>query len=465
MPNLSFTSQGATPSSYFNLNSLGNAGTSMQTTTPAANALNKAQGGPYTMSAGAFPAPAASTAPTTPVKSTTINLPDGSSHITTYHAPDTADSSTSTSDSNKTSSTPTFPGLLGSLASSSQSGSATAPGYISQTANYGAGNIGIGQKAEDIAAQYGKEIADIGSQGARFQAGQLTTGTSPVAEGNAAITAQTTAAQQQALATGEQAALQGTSQALTGQNQAATAANEAAGQAQMGQNLQQSGLNSAATLAQPQLGSIGQVPFSPVNQEQGTVLGSTQPDGLNAAGNLLGQFQGSQALGAAQGTGQAQGQQALAAAGGTGTAGVLQTIPALQSASTAAEGISNTIQSYLQQNPTLNSNTATIANLANQWAQNKQLGNPEYQTLFNDLSEYANTLAPVLGVGGDPTNMKTQIAQSFINAQANGQNISQVLQNMNSLAKNKITDIQSGATGGGTSVPSPTQNASSNFNW
>jgi hypothetical protein len=88
--------------------------------------------------------------------------------------------------------------------------------------------------------------------------------------------------------------------------------------------------------------------------------------------------------------------------------------------------------------------------------QGKQLTDPKYQTLFNYLNVYTTTLAPILGVGGDPTNLKTQIAASFINAAASGQSITQVLDAMSKLATNKIGDLQSGATGGGTSVPNTT---------
>lgn len=79
----------------------------------------------------------------------------------------------------------------------------------------------------------------------------------------------------------------------------------ALGAANTQQGLQQSGLGTAAGYAAPQLGSIGQVPFNPLDQNQGTVLGTTQPGGVQAAGNLLGQFSGAQAAGAAPGQAQA----------------------------------------------------------------------------------------------------------------------------------------------------------------
>lgn len=350
---------------------------------------------------------------------------------------------------------PTYSGLLGQAVNTATQGAPAAMDFAKQAAQYGAGSIPIAAQAQDIASQFGQKYADIGQEGAKFQAGQLTTGTTPVAEGNAAVTAQTTAAQQQALAQGEQAALQGLGYQLTGQQQAANAAQAASGVPLSIYGTQLGALQNAYGSAKPELGSPYQIPFSPINQEQGAPLGSTTPGGLNALAQNFGTFQGIQS-----------GAQAAAAAPGQGVAGVYQSLPALSSANTAAKGISNTIQTYLQQNPTLNANTATVANLAQQWLQGKQLGNPQYQTFFNYLSEYANTLAPVLGVGGDPTNMKTQIAQAFINAGASGQSISQVLDSMNSLAENKIRDIQSGATGGGTSVPAPSQSQNASlFSW
>lgn len=366
-----------------------------------------------------------------------------------------------------------YTGLLGTVA---QAGSPAAVGYTGDISTYGAGNIPIGQRAADIASQYGRQIADVGGQGARFRAGQITTGTSPVAEGNAAVTAQTTAAEQQALAQGESAALQGTAQQLTAQQQAANAANEAAGQAYTGQGLIQSGLGTAAGYAQPAPAAYGQTVFNPLTGEYSG--GSSNLNPQDQAKTLASQVMNGQitydqalsSLGYAGSIGPTLLNNEITAAGGNplslqatgaGQQSILQSLPALQSANTAAKGIEQTITSFLQQNPQINSSTATIANAAQQWIEGKQLGDPAYQQFFNYLSEYANTLAPVLGVGGDPTNLKTQIAQGFLNAQASGQSVSQVLQAMGQLADQKIQNIQSGATGGGV-VASGTQNESSN---
>ena len=69
-------------------------------------------------------------------------------------------------------------------------------GYLTQLADQSQKrNLELANRAQDIAATAGQQISNIGQQGAKGAAGYRTTGTSPVAEGNAAILAQTTAAQ------------------------------------------------------------------------------------------------------------------------------------------------------------------------------------------------------------------------------------------------------------------------------
>jgi hypothetical protein len=133
---------------------------------------------------------------------------------------------------------------------------------------------------------------------------------------------------------------------------------------------------------------------------------------------------------------------------------IIASLPELEAVNTQAEGIKNKIVSYLNSNPGLNPSTLAAGNILQQWIQGKQLADPRYQTLFNYLNEYTSTLAPILGVGGDTTNLKTEIAQSFINAKASGQSIAQVLDSMSQLAEGKIQDRRSGALGGGV-VSSP----------
>lgn len=320
------------------------------------------------------------------------------------------------------------------------------PSVVSSLAGMTKPYTDLAAKAGQIGDQYGQAIADVGGQGARFQAGQLTTGTTPVAEGNAAVTARTTAAQQTALAQGEQAALQGVSTGITANQGAASA------------------LSSAGNLAQPSPAAFGQTVFDPTTGQYsggGGLPAEVMQQYAQMASS--GQYSAIPSFITSNPVLNAQLNVAAKAlnpnytpVGAQGASGVLAGIPALTSANTAAEGIKNTIVSYLGANPQLNPSDLAAGNLLQQWIQGKQLTDPKYQTLFNYLNEYTNTLAPILGVGGDATNLKTQIAQGFVNAAASGQSISQVLSAMSQLATNKIQDLSSGATGGGTSVPNPT---------
>lgn len=307
----------------------------------------------------------------------------------------------------------------------------TFPGYITnilQQANKSQQAVDLARQNEQaLQTQVAQQNANIVGQGAdlAFKTGEQ-------------------GALQQLAATKEAAAQTATQNALTAQGQTIGAAESAAG------------------LTAPS----GNFPFAfnPLTgQFSNSSGGSVQTPDQVAQAVLNGQMTYDQAQGALSylgGTGTSQLQSAILKANpntnitqlqaqGQGQSAIYQNIPSLTSANTAAQGISNTISSFLQQHPDLNVSNASLINQVQQWVQGKQLTDPNYQTLFNYLNEYASTLAPVLGVGGDPTNMKTQIAQSFINAQASGQSIEQVLANMNALASDKIKNIQSGATGGG----------------
>lgn len=121
------------------------------------------------------------------------------------------------------------------------------------------------------------------------------------------------------------------------------------------------------------------------------------------------------------------------------------------SAHQQAQGIKNTITGLLTQSPLNPSDFTSV----NQFIQllSGQVGDPKYQSLSNYLNEYISTLAPILGVGGDTTNLKTQIAQSMINAQASGGSITSVLNDLDALAQTKLNQAyqagQGGFTGGG----------------
>lgn len=297
--------------------------------------------------------------------------------------------------------------------------------------------------------------------------------------------------------TGRQAQLQQTEQtglsALEGQ-QAQLAAYE---------QPQLSALTSAAGQLTPQTVAPGQAVFNPgtgeyTNASSGGGTPQTAPSGIDqgswdtyvqdfATGNfgaipssitgnanLAGQLQAAvQAQNPSYNyntaVGGAQGQQALGAATGTGEAQALQQIPGWSAASTAAQGIATQITNFLSSNPQLNSSSANISNAISQWAAG-QTSNTGYQTLQSALTEWTNTIAPVLGVGGDTTNLKTEIAQSLIAGTNQGQTLGTLLNNLGvTLATAKISNYASGAAGGGVvstpALSSGSSTASGVYDW
>lgn len=328
-------------------------------------------------------------------------------------------------------------------------------------------NKGFGRAARDISKKYATEIDRIGQLGAGAVAGNLSTGSNVVGSGNAAIASQSTSARMQALAEAQAAEMSGIDRSLTAQSQAQTGIGEALGSANTQQAQGISALGTAGNLAAPSVAGYGQTVFDPVTgQYQG---GQPGLDPTNAAMQLAnavksGQMTYEQAVQSLGYSG--AGQQFLNQALGTGfnipqstatisgQADVIGQLPQLQAAEVAAEGIKDKVTTYLASNPQLNPSDAALVNQFNNWIQGKQLTDPKFQTLFTYLNEYTNTLAPILGVGGDPTNLKTEIAASFINPRAGAPSIVEVMNNLTTLSKGKLQDIQSGATGGGV-VSSP----------
>lgn len=360
-----------------------------------------------------------------------------------------------------------FGGLVDDLRNKSNP-SNTQTGLVGDIKNASGKNTQIGEDARAIAQKYADEIARVGQLGAGAVAGNLSTGTNVVGSGNAAIASQSASQRMSALSQGLVSELQGTQQQLTAQDQLVNALNMALGGTNVQQQQQLSGLSSATGFAQPSPAGYGQTVFDPLT---GQYTGGSQGLDPNGVASQLAQAvrsgqmtyeQAVQSLGYAGGAGQQFLNNALgpgfnptlATATMSGQAGVLGQLPAMESADVAAEGIKSKITTYLASNPQLNPTDLAVGNTLTQWIQGKQLTDPKYQTLFNYLNEYTSTLAPILGVGGDTTNLKTQIAQSFINAAASGQSIAEVLDNMQSLSRGKLQDIRSGATGGGV-VSSP----------
>lgn len=233
-----------------------------------------------------------------------------------------------------------------------------ASGAIGNLNATAAGNQQYADRAKQIADAAGQQISDIGQKGARAAAGYLSTGTSPVGEGNAAILNQSTAAQQQAAAQGAEAQLAGNSQGLTAQNQQASAYNSAAGNALTGQSTAQNALANAASGAAPHFNG-----YVAIDPQTGSPVNA---GGANQAAFAGGQTGAAELLGGAY-------QQTLANI-------------------TGAENQANSLAQLINQG---NLNPSSI-NLKNEGIQaiQKNLSSSDYQTLLNTLG----TIGKALGV-------------------------------------------------------------------
>lgn len=258
---------------------------------------------------------------------------------------------------------PTFPGLLGQAAN--QAGTLnTQAGTINNTATQ------IGQQGqmspEELEAR--NQLNQMG--GVANSAGLLARETSPevyLQQGRENLARQSAEAARQSLA-GTVDAYAAERAANTGAYQQQASAQNSAGGLQ---NAAGGLLTAAAGQAQPQLGSIGQVPFSPVSQEQGSPLGA--PGGTAAdAAKVQGGFNGAVAAATAPGTVQAQNTIT------SGTTGV----------NTAAQGYQQTAQNYNQMsalNSTADLQAKQVQNVFASTGLNN-VSSTDYNTAINKLS-------------------------------------------------------------------------------
>lgn len=129
----------------------------------------------------------------------------------------------------------------------------------------------------------------------------------------------------------------------------------------------------------------------------------------------------------------------------SGQAAAGQQQVANQTALAQARSVQGKISSLLAANPTLNASPASAANAVQAWAQSTAAPTGPYVNLLNDLQEYANTIAPVLGVGGAPTDNKIAIATQLVPLLASGQTIEQAIQNLDDIAVGKINAVPQAA--------------------
>ena len=302
---------------------------------------------------------------------------------------------------------------------------------IANNSTGGAGPIGLGAAGE-IENNVGNQL----------------TGESNIE--NSALTANAqglTAAQQEATAEAAAGGLANTQQANIQSGEAA-----AGGLANTAQANTQSGLQEAGALASPnnstQTVGQGQTVLNASGQPVATTpvvapVGSesqyaTPPTTYNAAGQPTTASGGTPSAGNTNTpftAGQVAGQETLGA-----------TSVANNAAISAAQGIQQKINTEINQNGINSLSSSTLANSFNDWIQG-QLSNPNLSNFFNDLTDYTQTLAPLIGIAGSPTDAKTYLSSQLVNAAQSGSTIQSVMDNLNSLTLNKNANVIAAGNG------------------
>lgn len=189
--------------------------------------------------------------------------------------------------------------------------------------------------------------------------------------------------------------------------QASNAAREAAMAAQLGelgdvysnlltgQGQAISGLTSAAGLAAPQLGAIGQVPFSPLEGTQGQILGGGAQGGIQGAGALMGELEAAKQRALTGGTAQTSTFADIYGNAQTQAAQISQQRNAINE-------VGNQVLSLLESNPDINKFALQYGNKKlNQLS--TQLSDPRYAALNTYIRTLQARIGTALQAGEIPT--------------------------------------------------------------
>ncbi len=269
------------------------------------------------------------------------------------------------------------------------------------------------QQAMDKYNALAAQSAAIGTQGAASEAGQRTTGTSPVASGNAAVTAQTVAAQQGALGQQEQAALTagglGVNAQATQQSGLISALGASQQTAQLPYNTQNVYTATGQPVVQGSGGAGATDPHSQIQNFAQQLASGKSGIGYTAAYNQLAQAYGSaianQLLGAVQGINpgfnvNASDAQAAATSSNVQTTGTAATSAANTAYNNAVQAVSKATGQYTAATGVAQNLTDTL----NSWSQNG---------LLTNVNEGLNKIA---GLTSSP--QYSQFLAAITNAQA-----------------------------------------------
>lgn len=321
--------------------------------------------------------------------------------------------------------------------------------------NNAGNNAAIGQSAADIAAKYGKQIADVGNQAAINEETVGGQGLLPTAMGRAQQIATTANSAENALASGESAALQGTSQELTANSNAASALNNAGNLATPAnqflstsygnQVLDSNGKpvgGTGDTLQTAVSNAINQIKAGGGYQNAAATLSSFGPAGTNALLTALGPSFNINASNA----------EAAAQASNINTQGTLNTTIGAQGAQQATTNYVNAKTAYdtASKQATNLQNTLASTGINNnpQFVNQKinalqnQLGSANYASFITTLNEtkqaYTNLLS---SVGASTPTVNGQAATDIFNANSTPAQINAAIDALNQASYTKLQPL------------------------
>lgn len=105
------------------------------------------------------------------------------------------------------------------------------------------------------------------------------------------------------------------------------------------------------------------------------------------------------------------------------------------------------LKQRITQDANFNPSPLVLANQLQKWLSSGVVADPQYANIINTLQEIATTIGPVLGTPGNPTDLKTTIADSIVPRLAAGQDIMTVLNGLENNAKLKLNAGYTTATG------------------
>lgn len=206
-----------------------------------------------------------------------------------------------------------------------------------------------------------------------------------------------------------------------------TQATAALGAAQTQAARQAQTAETAAGYIQPQPYGITTTPYAPATNQFGNIAGTAAGGGLQGVGNVQGQI------------------------------GIGQNVAQLNSYLGGAQVVGNNLNDLITAN-NINPTGLTYANGALQFGATL-MSDPAYQKFAGQINDFVASLAPILGVGGNVTDMKTQMSNSIVNALQSGSTIKDVVSYFLDQAKQKIGGLSAGGGAGVGSSQGNTQSA------